>query len=147
MVDSARCVHDLIYVSSDVLHYVVVIVMMTSVVPCMIHLCCACDSDCDYDVMCDVCYDSVGHACPVDELVEQVERRNRLRLLQPWLEARVATGNTETATHNAIGTLTSPVPSFNTSLLEFVFAVGSTKHAVTAVGSEVFATMLECHAC
>jgi hypothetical protein len=26
---------------------------------------------------------SVGHACPVDELVEQVERRNRLRLLQP----------------------------------------------------------------
>jgi len=26
---------------------------------------------------------SVGHACPVEELVEQVERRNRLRLLQP----------------------------------------------------------------
>ncbi|RYG62406.1 hypothetical protein EON64_17905, partial [archaeon] len=33
----------------------------------------------------------------------QVERRNRLRLLQPWLEARIAQGNTETATHNAIG--------------------------------------------
>lgn len=33
----------------------------------------------------------------------QVERRNRLRLLQPWLEAMVSTGNTETATHNAIG--------------------------------------------
>ena len=46
---------------------------------------------------------SVGQACPVDELVEQVERRNRLRLLQPWLEARVATGNTEASTHNAIG--------------------------------------------
>jgi len=46
---------------------------------------------------------SVGHACPVDDLVEQVERRNRLRLLQPWLEARVATGNQEAATHNAIG--------------------------------------------
>ena len=46
---------------------------------------------------------SVGQACPVDELVEQVERRNRLRLLQPWLEARVATGNTEPSTHNAIG--------------------------------------------
>ena len=25
----------------------------------------------------------------VEELVEQVERRNRLRLLQPWLEARI----------------------------------------------------------
>lgn len=32
-----------------------------------------------------------------------MERRNRLRLLQPWLEAMVSTGNTETATHNAIG--------------------------------------------
>ena len=33
----------------------------------------------------------------------QAERRNRLRLLHPWLEARIAQGNTETATHNAIG--------------------------------------------
>lgn len=41
--------------------------------------------------------------CPVDELVEQVETRNRLRLLQPWLETRVSQGNTETATHNAVG--------------------------------------------
>ena len=32
-----------------------------------------------------------------------MERRNRLRLLQPWLEARIAQGNTEVATHNAIG--------------------------------------------
>ena len=35
--------------------------------------------------------------------MEQVERRNRLRLLHSWLEARVAQGNTEAATHNAIG--------------------------------------------
>lgn len=33
----------------------------------------------------------------------QVESRNRLRLLQPWLEQRIAEGNTEAATHNAIG--------------------------------------------
>ena len=45
----------------------------------------------------------VGQLCPVAELVEQVERRNRLRLLHPWLEARIAQGNTEPATHNAIG--------------------------------------------
>lgn len=46
---------------------------------------------------------SVGQMCPAAEVVEQVERRNRLRLLQPWLEARVSQGNTETAVHNAIG--------------------------------------------
>ena len=47
--------------------------------------------------------DSVRLACPVEELVEEVETRNRLRFLQPWLEARVAEGNTEAATHNAVG--------------------------------------------
>lgn len=46
---------------------------------------------------------AVGTACPVDELVEMAETRNRLRLLQPWLEARVATGSTEPGTHNALG--------------------------------------------
>jgi clathrin heavy chain len=46
---------------------------------------------------------AVGTACPVDELVEIAETRNRLRLLQPWLEARVATGSTESGTHNALG--------------------------------------------
>lgn len=46
---------------------------------------------------------AVGTACPVDELVEISETRNRLRLLQPWLEARVATGSTEAGTHNALG--------------------------------------------
>ncbi|CAM9417931.1 unnamed protein product, partial [Phaeothamnion confervicola] len=60
------------------------------------------DLDCPEDFIRGL-LNSVGHACPVDELVEQVERRNRLRLLQPWLEARVATGNTEPGTHNAIG--------------------------------------------
>eukprot|EP00607_Mallomonas_marina_P003718 CAMPEP_0182427698 /NCGR_PEP_ID=MMETSP1167-20130531/18991_1 /TAXON_ID=2988 /ORGANISM="Mallomonas Sp, Strain CCMP3275" /LENGTH=1652 /DNA_ID=CAMNT_0024610121 /DNA_START=314 /DNA_END=5272 /DNA_ORIENTATION=+ len=60
------------------------------------------DLDCNEDVV-RTLLNSVGQMCPVDELVEQVERRNRLRLIQPWLEARVAQGNTEVATHNAIG--------------------------------------------
>eukprot|EP00980_Cylindrotheca_fusiformis_P020304 scaffold7344_cov145-Cylindrotheca_fusiformis.AAC.2 len=46
---------------------------------------------------------AVGTACPVEELVEIADTRNRLRLLQPWLEARVATGSTEPGTHNALG--------------------------------------------
>lgn len=46
---------------------------------------------------------SVGQLCPAPELVEQVERRNRLRLILPWLEARIAQGNQETQVHNAVG--------------------------------------------
>ena len=46
---------------------------------------------------------AVGIACPVDEMVEIAESRNRLRLLQSWLEAGVATGSTDVATHNALG--------------------------------------------
>eukprot|EP01087_Luapelamoeba_hula_P010434 TRINITY_DN2768_c0_g2_i1.p1 TRINITY_DN2768_c0_g2~~TRINITY_DN2768_c0_g2_i1.p1 ORF type:complete len:1757 (+),score=359.13 TRINITY_DN2768_c0_g2_i1:174-5444(+) len=45
---------------------------------------------------------SVRSMCPVEELVEQVEKRNRLRILLPWLEARIAEGNTESATHDAL---------------------------------------------
>ncbi|CAG0919676.1 unnamed protein product [Notodromas monacha] len=37
-----------------------------------------------------------------DELVEEVEKRNRLKLLLPWLEARVHDGCAEPATHNAL---------------------------------------------
>lgn len=46
---------------------------------------------------------AVGSACPVDDMVEIAEKRNRLRMLQQWLEARVATGSTEPGTHNALG--------------------------------------------
>jgi len=47
--------------------------------------------------------DSVRMQCPVEALVEEVEKRNRLRLLQPWLEQRVRDGNTDSHTHNALG--------------------------------------------
>lgn len=45
---------------------------------------------------------AVGHLCPVDRLVEEVEKRGRLKLLRPWLEARFNEGNREAATHNAL---------------------------------------------
>jgi clathrin heavy chain len=60
------------------------------------------DLECKEDMIKDL-LNSVGQMCPIPELVEQVEHRNRLRLLHSWLEARVAQGNTEAATHNAIG--------------------------------------------
>uniref|UniRef100_A0A1I8JFX5 Clathrin heavy chain n=1 Tax=Macrostomum lignano TaxID=282301 RepID=A0A1I8JFX5_9PLAT len=37
-----------------------------------------------------------------DELVAEVEKRNRLKLLLPWLEHRVHEGSEEPATHNAL---------------------------------------------
>lgn len=37
-----------------------------------------------------------------DELVAEVEKRNRLKLLLPWLETRVHDGCNEPATHNAL---------------------------------------------
>jgi clathrin heavy chain len=46
---------------------------------------------------------AVGLLCPVQLLVEEVEKRNRLRLLQPFLEARVSEGTQDQAVHNAIG--------------------------------------------
>eukprot|EP01124_Arcella_intermedia_P033908 TRINITY_DN8274_c0_g1_i2.p1 TRINITY_DN8274_c0_g1~~TRINITY_DN8274_c0_g1_i2.p1 ORF type:complete len:1169 (-),score=262.16 TRINITY_DN8274_c0_g1_i2:1110-4616(-) len=44
---------------------------------------------------------NVGHLCPVDSLVDEVEKRGKLRMLRNWLEARVQEGNKESATHNA----------------------------------------------
>uniref|UniRef100_A0A671RCM6 Clathrin heavy chain n=1 Tax=Sinocyclocheilus anshuiensis TaxID=1608454 RepID=A0A671RCM6_9TELE len=37
-----------------------------------------------------------------DQLVEEVEKRNRLKLLLSWLESRVQEGSEEPATHNAL---------------------------------------------
>jgi clathrin heavy chain len=60
------------------------------------------DLDADEDVV-KALLGSVGPMCPVQPLVEEVEKRNRLRLLQPFLEARVSEGTQDTAVHNAVG--------------------------------------------
>lgn len=36
---------------------------------------------------------SIRGLCPVDALVEETSKRNRLKILQPWLEQRVQEGN------------------------------------------------------
>ncbi|CBH15651.1 clathrin heavy chain, putative [Trypanosoma brucei gambiense DAL972] len=48
---------------------------------------------------------SVGTMCPIAELVDVAEERSRLRLIGPWLEARLAEKKTDTALHNAIAKL------------------------------------------
>lgn len=44
----------------------------------------------------------VGAMCPVEPLVEEIEKRNRLKLLLPWLEARLNEGSQEVGLHNAL---------------------------------------------
>ncbi|KAH6916189.1 clathrin heavy chain 1 [Coprinopsis sp. MPI-PUGE-AT-0042] len=45
---------------------------------------------------------SVTGNFPIDELVHEVEQRNRLKLILPWLEARVAGGSQDPAVFNAM---------------------------------------------
>ncbi|KJE97309.1 clathrin heavy chain 1 [Capsaspora owczarzaki ATCC 30864] len=59
------------------------------------------DVDCAEDVIKGLIL-SVRGQFSVDDLVEQVEQRNRLKLLLPWLETRIKEGNNEPATHNAL---------------------------------------------
>lgn len=59
------------------------------------------DLDCPEDYVRNLVM-SVRNLCPVEPLVDACEKRNRLKLLLPWLEARVQEGNIEPATHNAL---------------------------------------------
>lgn len=59
------------------------------------------DLDCSEDFI-KTLLQNVRAQCPVQPLTEEVEKRNRLRLLLPWLEARVAEGNQDPFLHNAI---------------------------------------------
>lgn len=59
------------------------------------------DVDCSEDVIKSLIMVVRGQFS-TDELVEEVEKRNRLKLLLSWLEMRVHEGCTEPATHNAL---------------------------------------------
>ncbi|KAG7259139.1 hypothetical protein CRUP_020676 [Coryphaenoides rupestris] len=59
------------------------------------------DVDCTEDVIKNLIMVVRGQFS-TDELVEEVEKRNRLKLLLPWLESRIHEGCEEPATHNAL---------------------------------------------
>ncbi|XP_058808391.1 clathrin heavy chain [Phymastichus coffea] len=59
------------------------------------------DVDCSEDIIKNLILVVRGQFS-TDELVEEVEKRNRLKLLLPWLESRVHEGCIEPATHNAL---------------------------------------------
>ncbi|XP_065664296.1 clathrin heavy chain 1 [Hydra vulgaris] len=59
------------------------------------------DVDCSEDIIKGLIL-SVKGQFSTDELVAEVEKRNRLKLLLPWLESRIHEGSVEPATHNAL---------------------------------------------
>ncbi|KAH7873015.1 uncharacterized protein C8R40DRAFT_1161946 [Lentinula edodes] len=59
------------------------------------------DVDCD-EATIKTLLSSVTGNFPIDELVHEVEQRNRLKLILPWLEARVQSGSQDPAVYNAM---------------------------------------------
>ncbi|KAJ9157568.1 Clathrin heavy chain [Pleurostoma richardsiae] len=60
------------------------------------------DVDCDENVIKGLLATVDAAAIPIDELVSEVETRNRLKLLLPFLEATLAAGNQQQAVYNAL---------------------------------------------
>jgi clathrin heavy chain len=59
------------------------------------------DSDCSEDVIQQI-ITAVRNRCNGDELVAEVEKRNRLKILKPWLETVISEGNQEPGVHNGL---------------------------------------------
>ncbi|KAH9902039.1 clathrin heavy chain [Xylariomycetidae sp. FL2044] len=60
------------------------------------------DVDCDEKIIKDLLSSINPASIPIDSLVEQVEQRNRLKILLPFLEATLASGNQQPAIFNAL---------------------------------------------
>jgi clathrin heavy chain len=59
------------------------------------------DVDCGDDIVRNLIMTVRGQFA-TDELVAELEKRNRLKILLPWLESRLHEGVTEPATFNAL---------------------------------------------
>ncbi|TVY52677.1 putative clathrin heavy chain [Lachnellula cervina] len=60
------------------------------------------DVDCDESIIKNLLQTVNPASVPIDELVSEVESRNRLKLLLPFLEATLAAGNQQQAVYNAL---------------------------------------------
>jgi clathrin heavy chain len=60
------------------------------------------DVDCDESIIKNLLQTVDPASVPIDELVSEVETRNRLKLLLPFLEATLAAGNQQQAVYNAL---------------------------------------------
>ena len=60
------------------------------------------DVDCDESIIKGLLASVTPSSIPIDELVAEVESRNRLKLLLPFLEQTLAAGNQQQAVYNAL---------------------------------------------
>ncbi|KAJ2895341.1 uncharacterized protein MKZ38_006691 [Zalerion maritima] len=60
------------------------------------------DVDCDEKIIKDLLSTVDPASIPIDDLVQEVETRNRLKLLLPFLEQTLAAGNQQQAVYNAL---------------------------------------------
>ncbi|KAH8891850.1 clathrin heavy chain [Thozetella sp. PMI_491] len=60
------------------------------------------DVDCDENIIKNLLASVNAASIPIDELVSEVESRNRLKLLLPFLEATLASGNQQQVVFNAL---------------------------------------------
>lgn len=60
------------------------------------------DVDCDENIIKSLLNSVSPQSIPIDELVSEVESRNRLKLLLPFLEATLVAGNQQQAVYNAL---------------------------------------------
>ena len=60
------------------------------------------DVDCDESVIKNLLSTVNPASIPIDQLVSEVETRNRLKILLPFLEATLAAGNQQQAVYNAL---------------------------------------------
>ena len=60
------------------------------------------DVDCEESIIKDLLKSINAASVPIDALVAEVESRNRLKLLLPFLEATLASGNQQQAVYNAL---------------------------------------------
>lgn len=60
---------------------------------------------------------------PIDKLVHEEEQRNRLKLILPWLEARVQNGSQDPAVFNAMAKIYIDYTTLQRSLLQTMYVV------------------------
>lgn len=60
------------------------------------------DVDCDESIIKNLLSTVDASTIPIDDLVNEVEKRNRLKILLPFLENTLATGNQQQAVYNAL---------------------------------------------
>ena len=59
------------------------------------------DLECEENYIKQILYNIRGN-CPIEPLVEEFDKRNKLRVLENWLDSRVAEGNQLPAVHNSL---------------------------------------------